>query len=58
MMVENLGSGQWKGLFPLITWGRGYACVSTGAGLRWVPAKVIKPCLTVLSISPAASSDL
>ena len=32
MMVKNFASGQWEGPFPLITWGRVNACVSTGAG--------------------------
>lgn len=57
VMIKNLGSGQWEGPFLLITWERGYACVSTGAGQQWVPARVIKPYLTVPSASTAASSD-
>ena len=43
--------------WTMVAWGRGYACVSTGAGPQWVPAKVIKLCLTVPATS-AASSDL
>ncbi|MCQ4015950.1 hypothetical protein [Klebsiella pneumoniae] len=28
---KNLETGNWEGPFLLMTWGKGYACVSTGA---------------------------
>lgn len=35
------------GPFPLVTWQRGYACVSTGLGPKWIPGKNVKPCITL-----------
>lgn len=32
-----------QGPFPLVTWGRGYTCVSTPAGPKWIPSKWVKP---------------
>lgn len=29
--------------YDLVTWGRRYACISTPAGLRWVPSKWVRP---------------
>lgn len=43
VLIKDPETHQIRGPFPLITWGRGYACVSTPAGLKWVPAKFIKP---------------
>ena len=38
--------GVWEGPVQLLTWGRGYACVSTDNGqTEWVPAKWIQPIL-------------
>lgn len=34
-----------QGPFPLITWRRGYACVSRGTRPKWIPGKNIKPYL-------------
>lgn len=34
--------GLWKGPVELLFSGRGYMCVSTGEGLRWIPAKWVK----------------
>ena len=41
VLIRNLESGIMEGPFPLITWGRGYACVSTGSGPRWIPAHCV-----------------
>lgn len=38
-------SDNWVGPEQLITWGRGYACVSTGDKCWWIPAKWVKPWL-------------
>ncbi|XP_053860544.1 uncharacterized protein LOC128822762 [Vidua macroura] len=41
--VRDLATNKWEGPCDLITWGRGYACVSTGTGVRWIPAKCVRP---------------
>ncbi|TRZ20016.1 hypothetical protein HGM15179_007165 [Zosterops borbonicus] len=41
--VRNLVTKQWEGPYDLIASGRGYACVSTDTGVRWVPAKCVRP---------------
>lgn len=38
-LVQNSETGQTEGLFCLITWGKGFACVPTGVGPQWIPAK-------------------
>ncbi|RMB91811.1 hypothetical protein DUI87_31739 [Hirundo rustica rustica] len=43
--VRDLVSGQWSGPVDLMTWGKGYACVSTENGPRWIPARCVKPYL-------------
>ncbi|TRZ12816.1 hypothetical protein HGM15179_014272 [Zosterops borbonicus] len=35
--------GKILGPYPLITWGRGFACISSESGPRWIPAKNVKP---------------
>ncbi len=42
-LPENPG---WEGPADLLTWGRGYACISTGAGTRWIPAWLVQPEIT------------
>lgn len=44
--TKNLHTGGWEGPHELITWGRGYACVSTPTGLKWVPARHVRPYLS------------
>lgn len=41
--IWDLATNKWEGPCDLITWGRGYACVSTGTGVRWVPARCVCP---------------
>ncbi|RMC20691.1 hypothetical protein DUI87_01543 [Hirundo rustica rustica] len=41
--VQNLVTKQWEGPYDLIASGRGYACVSTDTGVRWIPAKCVRP---------------
>ncbi|KAJ7399241.1 hypothetical protein BTVI_116983 [Pitangus sulphuratus] len=36
-------TGQWSSPVELITWGKEYACASTGGGLRWIPACFVWP---------------
>ena len=40
---DLLGDGFWQGPVDLLTWGRGYACVSIPTGPVWISAKRIKP---------------
>ncbi|RMC18058.1 hypothetical protein DUI87_04937 [Hirundo rustica rustica] len=41
--VRNLVSKQWEEPYDLIAMGRGYACVSTDTGTRWLPSKCVRP---------------
>lgn len=43
VLIRNPESGQIEGPFRLITWGKGFACVSTGRGLKWVSVRHVKP---------------
>lgn len=43
VLVKDPKSGKIIGPFALITWGMGYACVSTDTNPDWVPAKNIRP---------------
>ncbi|RMB90793.1 hypothetical protein DUI87_32786 [Hirundo rustica rustica] len=43
VMVRDPESGRTEGPHDLVTWGRGYACVSTPTGPRWVPSKWVRP---------------
>ncbi|RMB99564.1 hypothetical protein DUI87_23817 [Hirundo rustica rustica] len=43
VMVRDPGSGGTEGPHDLVTWGRGYACVSTPMGPKWIPAKWVRP---------------
>lgn len=55
VFVKEPDSLQVKGPYPLLTWGRGYGCVTTPTGPRWFPAKYVKPCLQNPPASPSAS---
>ena len=41
--VKNIECQQWEGPFKVIMWGRGYACVITENGPKWIPTKWTKP---------------
>ncbi|RMC16113.1 hypothetical protein DUI87_08322 [Hirundo rustica rustica] len=43
VLVINPETGQIEGPFKLITWGKGYACVSTAVGPKWLTARHVKP---------------
>ncbi|RMC17352.1 hypothetical protein DUI87_05933 [Hirundo rustica rustica] len=43
VMVRDPESGRTEGPHDLVTWGCGYACVSTPTGPRWIPSKWVKP---------------
>ena len=40
---DPLGEGKGEGPAELLTWGRGYACVSIPTGPLWLPTKRVKP---------------
>ena len=40
---DPLGDGSWQDPVDLLTWGRGYACVSIPTRPVWLPAKRVKP---------------
>ena len=43
VLVRDPETGKIMGPYPLVTWGKGYACVSTEKGPRWIPAKNVRP---------------
>nr|XP_014125095.1 uncharacterized protein LOC106629581 [Zonotrichia albicollis] len=43
VLVKDPETWQTEGPFDLVTWGRGYACVSTPSGPKWVPSKWVRP---------------
>uniref|UniRef100_A0A8C0UHM9 Uncharacterized protein n=1 Tax=Cyanistes caeruleus TaxID=156563 RepID=A0A8C0UHM9_CYACU len=43
VLVRDPETQKILGPFDLVTWGRGYACVSSPQGLRWIPQKWVKP---------------
>ncbi|RMC01264.1 hypothetical protein DUI87_22213 [Hirundo rustica rustica] len=43
VMVRNPETGKAEGPHDLVTWGRGYACVSTPTGPKWLPSKWVRP---------------
>ncbi|XP_053802421.1 uncharacterized protein LOC128790024 [Vidua chalybeata] len=51
--VRNLVTKQWEGPYDLIASGRGYACVPTDTGTRWVPSKCVRPDLQPQRQNPA-----
>ncbi|XP_037981518.1 uncharacterized protein LOC119696072 [Motacilla alba alba] len=53
VLIKDPDSKDIKGPYPLVTWGRGYGCVSTEQGPRWIPAKFVKP--FVEASTPAAA---
>ncbi|RLV63784.1 hypothetical protein DV515_00017917 [Chloebia gouldiae] len=51
--MRNLVTKQWEGPYDLIASGRGYACVSTDTGARWVPSRCVRPDLQPQRQNPA-----
>uniref|UniRef100_A0A8C3TRT4 Uncharacterized protein n=1 Tax=Catharus ustulatus TaxID=91951 RepID=A0A8C3TRT4_CATUS len=43
VLIRDPETWETKGPYELVTWGRGYACVSTPSGPRWIPQKWVKP---------------
>ena len=51
---EDPRVGHWLGPRESLTWGRGYACVSTDEGPWWIPARCVRPELSVPDRGSAA----
>ncbi|RMC19684.1 hypothetical protein DUI87_03247 [Hirundo rustica rustica] len=43
VMIRDPETWETKGPYELVTWGRGYACVATPSGPRWISQKWVKP---------------
>ncbi|RMC04251.1 hypothetical protein DUI87_19070 [Hirundo rustica rustica] len=43
VMIRDPETWETKGPYELMTWGRGYACVASPSGPRWIPQKWVKP---------------
>lgn len=43
VLIKDPETGQMEGPYDLVTWGCGYACISTPTGPRWIPAKWVRP---------------
>lgn len=43
VMVKDLLTGQWEGPLDLLTWARGYTCVSAGQRVKWIPSHCVQP---------------
>uniref|UniRef100_A0A8U7N898 RNA-directed DNA polymerase n=1 Tax=Corvus moneduloides TaxID=1196302 RepID=A0A8U7N898_CORMO len=49
VLIKDPDTLQIRGPYPLVTQGRGYGCVSSPEGPKWIPGKWIKPFLTKTS---------
>ncbi|RMC16672.1 hypothetical protein DUI87_06611 [Hirundo rustica rustica] len=56
VMVRDPETGRMEGPHDLVTWGRGYACVSTPTGPKWVPSKWVRPYVPKVSGSHGKKS--
>ncbi|RMC16582.1 hypothetical protein DUI87_06519 [Hirundo rustica rustica] len=57
-MVKDPETGRVEGSHKLVTWGRGYACMSTPTGPKWIPSKWVKPYVPKVSGSRKALGEL
>ncbi|RMC06682.1 hypothetical protein DUI87_16123 [Hirundo rustica rustica] len=53
MIVKDPATRETKSPHALVTWGRGYAYVSTLPDLKWVPAEWVKPFIPKTAKPPA-----
>ncbi|RMC19675.1 hypothetical protein DUI87_03238 [Hirundo rustica rustica] len=58
VMAKDPASRETKSPHDLVTWGRGYACVSTPSGLKWVPANWVKPFIPKSAKPPAEAPQV
>ncbi|RMC20271.1 hypothetical protein DUI87_01117 [Hirundo rustica rustica] len=58
VIVKDPATRETEGPHDLITWGRGYAYVSTPSGPKWVPAKWVKPFIPKTAKPPAEAPQV
>ncbi|RMC19274.1 hypothetical protein DUI87_03881 [Hirundo rustica rustica] len=58
VMVKDPATRETEGPHDLITWRRGYTCVSTPSGPKWVPAKWVKPFIPKTAKPPAEAPQM
>ncbi|XP_017599759.1 PREDICTED: endogenous retrovirus group K member 25 Pol protein-like [Corvus brachyrhynchos] len=45
VLIKDPETREIQGPHELVTWGKGYACISTPEGPRWIPSKWVNPCI-------------
>ncbi|RMC20308.1 hypothetical protein DUI87_01155 [Hirundo rustica rustica] len=58
VIVKDPVTRETKSPHDLVTWGRGYAYVSTPPGLKWVPAEWVKPFIPKSAKPPAEAPQV
>ncbi|RMC09619.1 hypothetical protein DUI87_13405 [Hirundo rustica rustica] len=58
VMVKDPATRETEGPPDLITWGHGYACMSTPSGPKWVPAKWVQPFIPKSAKPPAEAPQV
>ncbi|RMC16319.1 hypothetical protein DUI87_08535 [Hirundo rustica rustica] len=58
LIVKDPATRETKSPHDLVTWGRGYTYVSTPPGLKWVPAKWVKPFIPKSAKPPAEAPQV
>ncbi|RMC17410.1 hypothetical protein DUI87_05991 [Hirundo rustica rustica] len=58
VIVKDPATKETEGPHDLITWGRGYTCMSTPSGPKWVPAKWVKPFIPKIAKPPAEAPQV
>ncbi|RMC08892.1 hypothetical protein DUI87_13886 [Hirundo rustica rustica] len=58
VMVKDPATRETEDTLDQVTWGHGYACVSTPSGPKWVPAKWVKPFIPKTAKPPAEAPQL
>ncbi|RMC09902.1 hypothetical protein DUI87_12689 [Hirundo rustica rustica] len=58
MIVKDPATRETKSPHDLVTWGRGYAYVSTPPDLNWVPAEWVKPFIPKSAKPPAEAPQV
>ncbi|KAL2310238.1 hypothetical protein Nmel_006486 [Mimus melanotis] len=55
LIIKDPESSEILGPYPLITWGRGFSCVLTDKGSKWIPVKNVKLFRESLNAAPKDS---
>ncbi|RMC22049.1 hypothetical protein DUI87_02920 [Hirundo rustica rustica] len=58
VMVKDPATRETEDPHALVTWGRGYTCVSTPSGFKWVPAEWVKPFIPKSAKPPAEAPQV